>query len=71
MSSKITQACTNCDKCREICPSKATMNGSRTYVIDPDLCANCLLCVPVCPVDAIENPALPKKKKERKIKAKV
>lgn len=70
MSSKITQACTNCDKCREVCPSKAILKGSRTYVIDSDYCTNCLLCVPVCPVEAILNPILPKKKKERKIKAK-
>jgi ferredoxin len=63
MSSQISEDCTSCGICLNVCPTQSISEGSRTFVVDADTCTDCLLCAPVCPVDAFVNPRLPKRPK--------
>lgn len=56
MAHKITDACTLCGKCQEVCPEDAIRQGETQYEIDPAKCTDCNLCVPVCEVAAILPP---------------
>ena len=49
----ITDDCTECGSCAEICPQEAISQGDGKYVIDQDLCIECLSCVDECPNGAI------------------
>ena len=61
LASIITEKCTGCGKCEEVCNFDAPLfNGpandvaKKTYRIDPIACEGCGVCVHFCPVDAIE-----------------
>ena len=49
----ISDECTSCGACADVCPVEAISEGSTQYVIDPDICTDCGTCVDECPVDAI------------------
>ncbi len=53
MAYVISDACTTCGACKEVCPTEAISAGADKYVIDPDTCIDCGLCAGECPVDAI------------------
>lgn len=61
LASIITEKCTGCGKCEEVCSFDALrFNGpgndvvEKTYRIDSTACEGCGVCVHFCPVDAIE-----------------
>lgn len=55
MAMLITDKCSQCDACREECPTGAISTG-RPYVIDPNICVECVTfhdepeCVAMCPI---------------------
>lgn len=53
MAHVISDKCTKCGKCSEVCPSNAINEGDDKYVINADDCVDCGLCVDECPVEAI------------------
>ena len=59
MALMITEDCTNCDACPEVCPNDAIYEGDLVYVIEPDKCTECHgaheepQCIEVCPADCI------------------
>jgi len=64
MALMITDDCTACGACLDVCPNDAIIKGDPIYVINPNLCTECAgyfiesQCVSLCPVDAIiVNPA--------------
>lgn len=52
MAYTITDACTACDMCIDVCPIGAILEGDPIYIID-DTCCDFEECVVVCEVDAI------------------
>ena len=54
MAHKISDDCTACGSCAEVCPVEAITEGD-IYVIDAELCTDCGTCVDECPVDAISE----------------
>jgi ferredoxin len=54
MAHVITDKCTNCGTCVDICPVEAISEGDGKHVIDADTCVDCGACVDECPVEAIE-----------------
>jgi ferredoxin len=56
----ITDACTACDACVEVCPNEAITAGDPIYRIDPLHCTECVgakdepQCQLVCPAECIE-----------------
>ena len=55
MAYVISDECTMCGSCKEVCPSEAIKEGDPKYVIDPELCIDCAVCVDECPVEAISE----------------
>jgi formate hydrogenlyase subunit 6/NADH:ubiquinone oxidoreductase subunit I len=53
MAYKITDACTMCGSCQDLCPVEAINEGDPIYTIDADSCIDCGACVDGCPVSAI------------------
>ncbi len=53
MAYKITDTCTACGSCKEVCPAEAIKEGDKKYTIDADTCIDCAACVDTCPVKAI------------------
>ncbi len=53
MAYVISDDCTMCGACKDVCPVEAISEGDPKYVIDPDVCTDCAACVDECPVDAI------------------
>jgi len=53
MAYKITDDCTKCGSCKDVCPAEAISEGDPKFVIDPDLCIDCGACVDTCPAGAI------------------
>jgi len=53
MPFEITDKCTACGECKEVCPADAIAEGDPKYVIDPATCIDCGVCVDACPVEAI------------------
>ncbi len=53
MAHKISDACTNCGACQDVCPVEAISEKDGKRVIDPETCVDCGACVGECPVDAI------------------
>jgi NAD-dependent dihydropyrimidine dehydrogenase PreA subunit len=53
MAYVISDKCTKCGNCKEVCPSEAISEGEEQYVIDADACIDCGLCAGECPVEAI------------------
>ena len=54
MAFVITDKCTMCGSCVEVCPVEAINEGDPKYIIDPELCIDCGACQPECPVEAID-----------------
>ncbi len=52
MAYRITNACTACDLCLDVCPISAIEEGDPIYVID-DTCCDFEECLVMCPEDAI------------------
>ena len=64
MALMITDKCTACGACLDVCPNDAIIEGDPVYLINPNLCTECAgyfidsQCINLCPVDAIVvNPA--------------
>ena len=55
MAYVISEKCTACGKCKEVCPVEAISKGEKTYKIDPETCVSCGQCVDECPVKAISE----------------
>lgn len=53
MAYVISEDCTSCGACAEVCPVDAISEGDDKYNIDPDTCTDCGACEAECPVDAI------------------
>ncbi len=71
MALKITEDCTNCDACVEVCPNQAISEGDLIYVIDPLKCTECVgaedepQCKLVCPADCIiQDPDWPETREQ-------
>jgi ferredoxin len=54
MAYVITDKCTNCGSCVEVCPVEAISKGEKKHNIDADKCVDCGACAGECPVEAIE-----------------
>ena len=65
MAYVISDKCTSCGSCVEVCPSEAISKGEDKYVIDPNECVDCGACEDECPSEAISaewannNPQIP------------
>lgn len=55
MAYEITDKCTACGKCQEVCPVEAISKGEKRYVIDEEKCVSCGVCAGECPVEAIRE----------------
>jgi ferredoxin len=55
MAYKITDACTACGTCKDVCPAEAINQGDPIYKIDADACVDCGACVDACPSEAIKQ----------------
>ncbi|MFH0911981.1 MAG: 4Fe-4S binding protein [Planctomycetota bacterium] len=53
MAHVISDACTSCGACAEVCPVEAISEGDGQYEINPETCTDCGACVDECPVSAI------------------
>ncbi|MBN2375330.1 MAG: 4Fe-4S binding protein [Sedimentisphaerales bacterium] len=53
MAHVISDECTMCGSCVDVCPVEAISEGETKYVIDADTCTDCGACVGECPVEAI------------------
>lgn len=50
------ELCTNCQECKDNCPSFAIEeNGEMEVSINVSLCIDCALCQSICPFGAIEE----------------
>jgi NAD-dependent dihydropyrimidine dehydrogenase PreA subunit len=60
----ITDLCTLCGTCAEVCPTECIKAGEDQYYIDPVECIDCASCVDECPEGAIfADDDLPDEKK--------
>lgn len=67
MALVITNTCSQCDACRDECPTHAITTG-KPYLIDPAKCVECVgfydtpQCVDMCPVKGciVPDPAHPR-----------
>jgi len=55
MAHVISDECTACGSCKEVCPAEAIQEGDPKYSIDADACIDCGACVDACPVGAISH----------------
>ena len=53
MAHKMSDDCTMCGACVDVCPVEAISEGDPKYIIDPELCTDCGVCIDECPVEAI------------------
>lgn len=53
MAYVISDDCTMCGSCKDVCPVEAISEGDPKYVIDADACIDCGACEGECPVSAI------------------
>lgn len=53
MAHVISDDCTNCGSCVDVCPVEAIKAGVDKHEIDADTCVDCGACVDECPVSAI------------------
>ena len=53
MPFEISDKCTACGSCLDVCPSDAIAEGEPKYKIDPEACVDCGACVDACPAEAI------------------
>ncbi len=50
----ITEDCTNCGACDDVCPVDAISDTGSIHVIELETCTDCGACDDVCPVEAIK-----------------
>ena len=55
MAYRITEKCTECGACQEVCPSSAIEKKTEKFEIITDKCEECGSCVDVCFLEAIEK----------------
>jgi len=55
MAYVISEKCTACGKCKDICPVEAISKGEKYFVIDAETCVSCGQCVDECESDAISE----------------
>jgi ferredoxin len=53
MAHMITDDCTICGACADVCPNEAITEGEEKYEIDPEKCDDCAECVEECPAECI------------------
>ncbi len=53
MAYVITDKCTMCGTCKDVCPVEAISEGDPKYKIDADTCIDCGACSAECPAEAI------------------
>lgn len=53
MAYVISDECTMCGSCVDVCPVAAISEGDPKYTIDADTCVDCGACEGECPVGAI------------------
>ncbi len=53
MAHNISDDCTMCGACVDVCSVEAISEGDPKYIIDPELCTDCGECIDECPVEAI------------------
>jgi ferredoxin len=55
MAYVISEKCTACGKCKDVCPVESISKGEKYYVIDPETCVSCGQCVDECESAAISE----------------
>ena len=55
----ISEFCTSCGTCTEVCPVGAIHLADQQAVIDDELCTQCEACVDACPNGAVTSISLP------------
>ena len=55
MAYVISNDCTSCGSCADVCPVEAISEGDSKYEIDAGSCTDCGTCVDECPVEAISE----------------
>jgi len=55
MAYVISEKCTACGTCKDICPVEAISKGEKLYVIDAETCVSCGQCVDECKAEAISE----------------
>ena len=55
MAYVISEKCTACGNCAEVCPVEAISKGEERYQIDEEKCVSCGVCAGECPVEAISE----------------
>lgn len=55
MAYVISEKCTSCGKCKDVCPVEAVSKGEKHYIIDVETCINCGQCVDECGAEAISE----------------
>ncbi|MDD5482116.1 MAG: 4Fe-4S binding protein [Kiritimatiellae bacterium] len=53
MAYVISDKCTVCGKCKDVCPVEAISKGGKHYMIDAETCVSCGQCVDACEAGAI------------------
>jgi ferredoxin len=53
MAYVISDDCTACGACKDVCPVEAISEGDPKYKIDAEACTDCGMCADECPVEAI------------------
>ena len=53
MAYVISDECTSCGSCVDVCPVEAISEVDEKYEIDATLCTDCGTCMDECPVEAI------------------
>ncbi len=48
----LSEECSNCDLCINVCPTKAIYKEDDEYRLDEEKCIHCPICTSSCPVDA-------------------